>query len=84
MNTFFFLSSLLFSLSLSGDVDELELSENELKIVENEVGKRMEPVRRSMEAEAEGYREKLNQMTEEKEAEEAKNDKGKNGKKKKK
>ena len=44
----------------------------------------MEPVRRSMEAEAEGYREKLNQMTEEKEAEEAKNDKGKNGKKKKK
>ena len=54
MNTFFFLSSLLFLFSLSGDVDELELSENELKIVENEVGKRMEPVRRSMEAEAEG------------------------------
>ena len=79
---FFFFFFFFFSFPLSsGDVDELELSEKELRIVEDEVERRMAPVRRSMEEEAEGYREQINQMSEEKEAEEAKND---NGKKKKK
>ena len=56
---------------------------NELLIVEQEVNKRMEPVRALSEQEAESYRSILNKIAEEKEAEE-KNDSGKGKKKKKK
>ena len=71
------------AVEITGEVDELQLSENELLIVEQEVSKRMEPVRALSEQEAESYRSILNKIAEEKEAEE-KNDSGKGKKKKKK
>jgi hypothetical protein len=69
------------AVEVTGEVDELQLSEEELRIVEEEVTKRMEPVRREIEVEKDSYVEMLNRISEEKDAEESKSDTGKKKKK---
>ena len=62
---FFYLLSLLFF--LIGEVDELQLSKEELLVVEKEVNKRMEPIRNQFEEDKQMYMDMLNKIGEDEE-----------------
>jgi hypothetical protein len=65
------------AVEITGEVDELQLSEKELQIVKEEVIKRMQPIKDEFEEEAVSYRNIIDKMNDEKEENESKNDKGK-------
>jgi hypothetical protein len=62
---FFYLLFLLFF--LIGEVDELQLSKEELLVVEKEVNKRMEPIRNQFEEDKQMYMDMLNKIGEDEE-----------------
>ena len=62
---FFYLLFLLFF--LIGEVDELQLSKEELLVVEKEVNKRMEPIRNQFEEDKQMYMDMLNKTGEDEE-----------------